>query len=58
MKQPATARNRQVDLDVAAETVKTRITAVRRPVRLGLAETQGSVSLLDKEEDCCSRATD
>ena len=58
MKQPATARNRQTEITAASETVKTRITAVRRPVHLGLAETRGRDSLLDKEEDCCSRATD
>lgn len=54
-----TARQRQQNEHAEREMQKTRITAVRRAARLqSVAGTSDSGSLLDKEEDCCSRATD
>jgi len=54
-----TAAQRQQQEHAENELNKTRVTAVRRSAHLlsisGMSESR---SLLDKEEDCCSRATD
>ena len=54
-----TALQRQQQEHAEIEMNKTRITAVRRSAHLlSVAGTSDSRSLLDKEEYCCSLATD